>query len=1174
MAFTFSRIRGRGKSAGIHGTRSQGTRRLSSFESLESRVLLSSYIVSTSGSDGASGLTDGTAWRTLQKAATTMQPGDTVTVRAGTYAGVRYTGTGGTAGAPITFKADPGVTINTVASGGNAGFHFESGSPGYFVIDGFRIDGSNGSMPKAGVRLIGAHHFTIQNCDISNPGGYWGIFIFNGTDGQVLNNKAHDSGVEHGIYLSGYVHRVTVRGNAFYNNNADGIHTNAYSQPGPATGLVIDGNTIYGNGLSGMDIEGMQDSTVTNNVVYGNTKHGIVIHHLDNLPNFPSKNNLIANNTIVANRFAIQLNGGNAQNWLLNNVLISTSTGGYGAIGTDNETAGLISDYNAVSDSFSTTMGVSKMSLSSWRSTSGQDAHSFVATAAQLFANAAANDYRLKLGSPAIDAGSRTLPGVPTPAPSTDREGTARAQGAAWDVGAYEYGSGPATPDTTAPVLSLILAGNLTAAGALITWATNEPADAVVEYGLTTAYGSSAASASLVTAHSVALSGLAAGTAYHYRVKSRDAAGNLAVSGDFTFTTPAPDTAAPVISAVAASGVTPTAATVRWTTDEASSTQVEYGTTTAYGSSTPLLSSPVTVHSAALAGLAASTVYHYRVRSVDAAGNVAVSGDFTFTTAAPPSLVFSPVPALGDFANYAPLNASRWTVADDGSGNARLFLNTSGYSELDASRLGEIALANGTSLGDFDITLKARTGDDLAANAAADYAVIFGYVDARNYRYLLMNATTGFTTFVAVVDGGATTLGTATSAGIPDGAYHDVKVSRRGGTVTATLDGREILSATDPSLATRGGVGVGSFNDSAYFDDFNAVEPPIVVPPPPPPPPPVDSTAPVISAVSTSSVTVDAATITWLTDEPADTCVQFGTTIGYDLSTARDAAAVLSHGMSLAGLAPGTTYHYRVVSCDAAGNVAVSGDFTLTTAPAPLPPPAPEPTPDPEPVPVAPSVELVADPFEAGVKALVVRGTAGDDSILFSLSSNKANVVVRVNGAVLGQYAKAGLGRIVAYGLDGNDRIEVAPSLPQRAFLDGGAGNDTLLGGCKADILLGRDGADSLLGRLAADVLIGGTGGDSLDGGDGSDLLIGGATAYDADGGALSRVSTEWRSGKTYATRLSNLRNGAAGLPALNAGSVFADADRNSLRGAKGIDWFFPGASDVITDKASAEQLN
>jgi hypothetical protein len=43
----------------------------------------------------------------------------------------------------------------------------------------------------------------------------------------------------------------------------------------------------------------------------------------------------------------------------------------------------------------------------------------------------------------------------------------------------------------------------------------------------------------LVTSHSQALVGLAAGTKYHYRVRSRDVAGNLTVSSDFMLTTTA-----------------------------------------------------------------------------------------------------------------------------------------------------------------------------------------------------------------------------------------------------------------------------------------------------------------------------------------------------------------------------------------------------------------------------------------------------------------------------------------------------------------------------------------------------------------------------------------------------------------------------------------------------------
>ncbi len=101
---------------------------------------------------------------------------------------------------------------------------------------------------------------------------------------------------------------------------------------------------------------------------------------------------------------------------------------------------------------------------------------------------------------------------------------------------------GSATPppaDTTPPLLSALGAGTLTASSAVITWTTNEAADGQVDYGTTAAYGSSSAVAgTLVTAHSIALGGLAAGTTYHYRVRSRDAAGNTAVSQvDRSFTT-------------------------------------------------------------------------------------------------------------------------------------------------------------------------------------------------------------------------------------------------------------------------------------------------------------------------------------------------------------------------------------------------------------------------------------------------------------------------------------------------------------------------------------------------------------------------------------------------------------------------------------------------------------
>lgn len=205
-------------------------------------------------------------------------------------------------------------------------------------------------------------------------------------------------------------------------------------------------------------------------------------------------------------------------------------------------------------------------------------------------------------------------------------------------IGASATVSVTTTVDKTAPVISSVSASSVTASRATISWNTDEPSDTQVEYGTPVAYGAlSTQNPAMVTGHSVAFGGLNPGALYHYRVRSKDAAGNLAVSSDFIFTTlSGADTPPPIISAVAASGTTTKSATITWSTNEASDTQVEYGTTSGYGTATPLNASMVTSHSSFLSGLSPSTSYHYRVKSKDAAGNLATSGDFTFATSAAP----------------------------------------------------------------------------------------------------------------------------------------------------------------------------------------------------------------------------------------------------------------------------------------------------------------------------------------------------------------------------------------------------------------------------------------------------------------------------------------------------------------------------------------------------------
>ena len=88
------------------------------------------------------------------------------------------------------------------------------------------------------------------------------------------------------------------------------------------------------------------------------------------------------------------------------------------------------------------------------------------------------------------------------------------------------------------------------------------------------------------------------------------------------------------VSAISVSGVSSSAATMSWTSNKAADTQIVYGPTAALGNATALNPALVTSHSQGVSGLAAATTYHYQVKSRDAAGNLAVSADLTFSTPA------------------------------------------------------------------------------------------------------------------------------------------------------------------------------------------------------------------------------------------------------------------------------------------------------------------------------------------------------------------------------------------------------------------------------------------------------------------------------------------------------------------------------------------------------------
>jgi len=165
------------------------------------------------------------------------------------------------------------------------------------------------------------------------------------------------------------------------------------------------------------------------------------------------------------------------------------------------------------------------------------------------------------------------------------------------------------------------------------------------------------------------------------------------------------------------------------------------------------------------------------------------------------------------------MTPSRWEIVQEG-GNGRYFLNTTNFSNGGTDLLGEYAVAQGRSYGDFTMSVDVRSNENLGSNAFADYAIIFGWIDEQNHYHLLANSDDVSSELYVLQNGSRTALGRTPTPAIQDNEWHTVEISRTGDLIELRIDGILQITANDSTYPT-GSVGIGSRNDSAYFDNIS-----------------------------------------------------------------------------------------------------------------------------------------------------------------------------------------------------------------------------------------------------------------------------------------------------------------------------------------------------------------
>ena len=369
------------------------------------RAAAETYYVSQTGNDADPGSIQH-PWSTLQHAADLLEPGDTVIVLPGTYAGFNVFKSG-SPGHPITFTAGPGVLVNT-ASAGPRRSRINMFDASYIVIEGFEIVGTNNQTnSKEGIRIDGTpggptSHITIRRNHIHHNGDR-NILTGFVSHLTIENNVAHHAAQEHGIYVSNSADTHVIRGNLVYANAASGIQINgdvSLGGDGVISDTIVENNILYDNGGGGIvdlgngpvvapgggsaiNLDGVQRSIIQNNLLYDNHASGISLYRIDG--GEPSHDNLVTNNVVINaedGRWALNIQSGSCRNSAAQNTLFSKNPLS-GAIRIDSPSlVDFDSDHNVLENGFEVDGVV--IDLAQWRTLTGNDTHSLAVSLREL----------------------------------------------------------------------------------------------------------------------------------------------------------------------------------------------------------------------------------------------------------------------------------------------------------------------------------------------------------------------------------------------------------------------------------------------------------------------------------------------------------------------------------------------------------------------------------------------------------------------------------------------------------------------------------------------------------------------------------------------------------------------------------------------------------------------
>jgi parallel beta-helix repeat protein len=269
-------------------------------------VMAADFYLSPSGDDSNPG-TLAKPWKSIGKANSTLQAGDTVYIRSGLYPGRIEPSNSGQAGKRVTYKNYLNESATITGDNGEGNVVNLSASTNYVTIDGLntkRPGYTSGEGDVYSITIFGSYN-EIKNCQLINTGDpiaqskagskESGILISGGKYNLIQGNQINGMSKQ-GIKLKGTPQYNRIIDNTITNNYSDSIRID--SAKGIIQGNLIENNHLGGSltsdgiqfdgdySLSATELEtdtSNRGTIIRNNRIYDNAENAIDLKGTSNI---------------------------------------------------------------------------------------------------------------------------------------------------------------------------------------------------------------------------------------------------------------------------------------------------------------------------------------------------------------------------------------------------------------------------------------------------------------------------------------------------------------------------------------------------------------------------------------------------------------------------------------------------------------------------------------------------------------------------------------------------------------------------------------------------------------------------------------------------------------------------------------------------------------------------